>query len=133
MVDANECLMPNYAFLVSDPSRTLYEGQLLREYIATQTTEPRYFIFNPSKDTYEELSPENKMLLHTASMIYVYFGKAPVPQENEEVVMVETFFGADMDQISAEATTYEGIIETIKTYTITTINKLQKNPLGAAD
>ncbi len=92
MVSNTGYLFLEYFYLLYELSTPLNDKQMLGDYINTQIENPKYFIFNSKELAYEELTEENRILLLQCPRVYVYFGLYPMPQEQEEVVVVETRF-----------------------------------------
>lgn len=127
MVYPEQMLAPEYVDMIYDTWTNGDVRSILGEYLLREMREPRYFVFNPYTIAYEELTEENKGLLAESMTAYVYFGANPMPQANEDVTHVETYFNSSVEEM-----TLEEIIEKIKEWPISGTHPLVANPFDTS-
>ena len=89
------------------------ENDMLSEYIASQSSSPRYFIYSYETYKLEELEEFNLPQLAESNRIFVYFGESPIPMPHEYLIHVDTHFDENMNSYSLST-----LIEEIQTYAI---------------
>ena len=127
MVVPEQMIAQEYVDMIYDAWTNGDGRPILGEYLLREIQEPRYFVFNPHTIAYEELTEANKALLAESAAAYVYFGAYPMPQANEDVTHVETYFWSDVEEM-----TLEEVIEKLKDCPITGTHPLIDNPFDTS-